>query len=120
MRVNIQYSIDTEELPEITGALIQKAIESIDMESIEKLARPYELLSLETAETIDTLRQALATTDALLQDAQNIIMGWVRYKSAEPSTAAASPPTIAPEELQAKLAAFKTSLDAQQTNEAAD
>ena len=84
MRVNIQYSIDTEELPEITGTLIKKAIESIDMDSLEKLSQPYELLSLETAETIDALRQALATTDALLQDAHNIIMGWVRYKSTPP------------------------------------
>jgi len=120
MRVNIQYSIDTEELPEITGTLIKKAIESIDMDSLEKLSQPYELLSLETAETIDALRQALATTDALLQDAHNIIMGWVRYKSTPPVAENDAPSVIAPEELQAKLAAFKTSLDAQQANEAAD
>ena len=112
--------MDTEELPEVTGTLIEKAIESIDMDALEKLAQPYEILSLETAETIDELRKALATTDALLQDAHNIIMGWVRYKSAPDSTQELSAPTIAPEELQAKLAAFKSSIEAQQTHETAD
>ena len=122
MRVNIQYSVDTEELPDLTAKLIEKSIEAIDMDLIEKLATPYEILSVETAETIDKLRQSLATTDALLQDAHNIIMGWVHYKS----TPVVPPPSngvsqaIGPDELQEKLTAFKNSLAAQQQNETPD
>ena len=42
MRVNIQYSIDMEELPQLTAKLIKKAVAHIDMDLLQELSAPYE------------------------------------------------------------------------------
>ena len=116
MRVNIQYSIDTEELPEMARQLVDKGIEAVNMDALENLAQAEDLLTLDMAQSIDRLRQSLAITDTLFQDAHNIIMGWLHYQSAPNSSERAPPSTsaIGAEELQEKLAAFKESLAAQQ------
>ena len=109
MRVKIQYSIDMEELPQLTAKLIEKAVAHIDMDLLQELAAPYSLLSIETAECIDQLRQALANTDALLSDAHNIILGYLQYKST-PENAPQANEEFPSEDLQKKLDMFKETL----------
>jgi|7_EtaG_2_1085326.scaffolds.fasta_scaffold03949_7 hypothetical protein len=118
MRVNIQYSVNIEELPELTVQLLIKSIENIDMEALEALGATTnsddtaDPMSLGTAETIDQLRQSLAATDALLSDVYNIITGYLNYKTTATTTPPSSPP-IPVEELERKLAEFKNSLPSQ-------
>lgn len=84
-RVNIQYSIDMEELPHEVSRLLSKskeAIKSVINEHMEKLsfADDSELLSIKTIETIEDVRRALSAADYILNDTTNIIDGFVRYK----------------------------------------
>mgnify|MGYP003660281174 CR=1 FL=1 len=116
MRVKIQYSIDMDELPTLTASLIEKAVDHIDVELLQELQAPYDLLSLETAECIDKLRQSLATTDALLEDAHNIILGYLQYKTT-PVPNQPLPAPVDPTELQQKLDMFKEALSQESDDE---
>ena len=60
MRVNIQYSIEIEELEEETLRILKKAISQIEGKLLKKLAQPENLLSLSSVNKIDELRQSLA------------------------------------------------------------
>ena len=115
MRVKIQYSIDMDELPQLTAELIEKAVTHIDLDLLQELQAPYDLLSLDPAECIDKLRQSLAVTDALLGDAHNIILGYLQYKSTPEHVPSAPMPSDATQ-LQQKLDMFKEAL-AQETDD---
>ena len=124
MTVNIQYSVDLDELPDLTVQLLAKSIENIDMDALEALGKltdsdtSTDPMSLQTAEMIDQLRQSLAATDALLSDVYNIVTGYLNYKTS-PADASSQASPIPVTELERKLAEFKDALPPQE-NELAD
>ena len=79
-RINIQYSIDMEDLPNealrlATGALSR--LRNIPSE----LSGPSEVLSLETMEEIDNIRRELAAVDFALRDVHGIVSSYVSFKA---------------------------------------
>ena len=78
-RVNIQYSVELEELEEEVNRLFSNAITHL-------LALPTASVNLGTEglEKVDSLRQKLAKVDIMLGDVQNIIQGYVRFKTQPP------------------------------------
>ena len=79
-RINIQYSIDMEELPEEMLRMVNGA-----MEKLRNLPAPLsgggQVLSLETIEEIDSVRQRLADVDHALRDASAIVASYVSFKA---------------------------------------
>ena len=76
-RVNIQYSVEIEDLEAEVNRLFKAAMKSLDFKS------PMGQLSLGTEgmEQVDNLRRKLAKADIMLGDVQNIIQGYVRFKT---------------------------------------
>lgn len=84
VRVNIQYSVDIEDLGAEVGRLIGDAFINlnnvVDQIPGHGFSQP-DVLSLKTIQTIDEIRQKLANIDIRLSDAVNLINGYVSYKS---------------------------------------
>ena len=85
-RVNIQYSIDIEELPQEVSRLLEKSIKILsDLSSgdIKKLSSFDErsLLSIACLEAIEETRQNLAAVDYVLNDVTNIVDSFIKYKT---------------------------------------
>ena len=113
-RVNIQYSVELEDLEEEVNRLYSNAI--------TKLASlPHASINLGTEglEKVDSFRQKLAKVDIMLADVQNIIEGYVRFKTQTPE-----PPTrereipfqqtseeLEIEQLEDKIEMFRRALD---------
>ena len=78
-RVNIQYSVELEDLEEEVNRLYSNAI-------TQMAALPHASLNLGTEglDKIDSFRQKLAKVDIMLGDIQNIIEGYVRFKTQPP------------------------------------
>ena len=87
-RVNIQYSIDIEELPQEVVRLLQKTetlIKNMHKNEVGTLTAtmPGEALSLNTLETVDSVRKQLASIDYVLNDIASIISGFLNLKLQE-------------------------------------
>ena len=85
-RVNIQYSIDMEELPAEVNRLLQKATSSLKdvfVVNLKELSSLDEksLLSINSLETIEQTRKKLAAIDYILNDVTNIVDGFIKYKT---------------------------------------
>ncbi len=84
-RVNIQYSIDWEELPTEVYRLLARANE-IYSEDLNKAAAELAkinkktALSLETLTSIDVTRKKLAAMDYALNDVADIVNGYLHFK----------------------------------------
>ena len=78
-RVNIQYSVELEDLEEEVNRLYSNAI-------TQMASLPHASLNLGTEglDKIDSFRQKLAKVDIMLGDIQNIIEGYVRFKTQPP------------------------------------
>jgi hypothetical protein len=78
-RVNIQYSVELEDLEEEVNRLYSNAITQI-------ASLPHASLNLGTEglEKIDSFRQKLAKVDIMLGDVQNILEGYIRFKTQPP------------------------------------
>ena len=79
-RINIQYSIDVDNLDEEVKRLLDKANSELLVLTNFNTSDP---LSLKSLESIDQLRRGLAQVDATLQDVSAIIGGYVTYKASE-------------------------------------
>ena len=115
-RVNIQYSVELEDLEEEVNRLYSNAI--------TKLASlPHASLNLGTEglEKVDSFRQKLAKVDIMLADVQNIIEGYVRFKTQPPPER--EPPfqqtsdELEVEQLEDQIAKFKEMFSAQSDQE---
>jgi len=87
-RVNIQYSIDIEELPTEVQRLLAKARKlnsELDEKSFRSLSDISQgrTLSLKTLEEIDVVRKKIAAVDYVLNDACSIINGFLDFKLRE-------------------------------------
>ena len=114
-RVNIQYSLDLEELPSEVQRLVVKAQKDIAaLYEATKNGWQTEWLSLGMVEEIDNIRRAMAHIDYTLEDVSKIINGYVHYKT---QSAPVSPPAS---NLQDKIETFTNSLNNEVTNEVSD
>ena len=112
-RVNIQYSVEIEDLEDEVNRLFKAAMRNLDFKS------PMGHLSLGTEgmDQVDNLRRKLAKADIMLGDVQNIVQGYVHYKSSPPQQEQPDSPSeaeeVEAEHLEDKIAKFKELLDAQ-------
>ena len=78
-RVNIQYSIELDDLEEEVNRLYSGAITQL-------ASLPHASINLGTEglDKVDSFRQKLAKVDIMLGDVQKIIQGYVRFKTQPP------------------------------------
>jgi hypothetical protein len=79
-RINIQYSIEVDDLEAEVSRLMDKANAELLKLTNFNSDNP---LSLKSLEGIDELRRGLASVDATLQDVSAIVGGYVTYKASE-------------------------------------
>jgi len=80
-RVNIQYSVDIGDLGEEVCRLICGAFENLNTVNTA-IDPPHDnVLSLQTIQQIDEVRQQLGEIDIRLGDAVGLINGYISYKS---------------------------------------
>ena len=102
-RVNIQYSVELEDLEEEVNRLYSNAITQL-------ASLPHASLNLGT-EGLDkgeAFRYKLAKVDIMLGDVQNIIEGFVRFKTSPQQQEQLQ---VEPEALQDKISKFKELLN---------
>ena len=113
-RVNIQYSVELDDLDEEVNRLFGKAIKELDL-AAPVGGTPRIKLGNDGFEQLDFLRRKLAKIDIMLGDVQNIIEGYVNYKSAPPPQRQPDSPSEAEEmeveHLEDKIAKFKEILN---------
>tara|TARA_R110000796_G_scaffold6952_1_gene24209 strand:+ start:180 stop:485 length:306 start_codon:yes stop_codon:yes gene_type:complete len=78
-RINIQYSINLEELPTEVERLYAHAVSKLGEVSLPKLG-DEDILTSSTIKVIDQVRKNLAQTDIILSDVQSIISSYVEYE----------------------------------------
>ena len=102
-RINIQYSIEVEELPTNVVRLTSNALNELKElamadELIQQTAET--IMTLDTVNRIDTLRQKLGQIDFMLADVNNLVTSFINYQT-RPATQE-QPPQPAQEELPAQ------------------
>ena len=115
-RVNIQYSIELDDLEEEVNRLYSSAITHL-------ASLPHASLNLGTEglDKVDSFRQKLAKVDIMLGDVQKIIQGYVRFKTQPPPER--EPPfqqtsdELEVEQLEDQIAKFKEMFSAQSDQE---
>ena len=120
-RVNIQYSIDLEELPWEVNSLISRASTKLvkasnTLSDIHQRGATTSLLTLKAIKDISLLRESLANIDFILEDTTNIISGYINHttkdNSQQETTQAAQTPQLDVDEasienLQGMIEQFK-------------
>jgi hypothetical protein len=119
-RVNIQYSVELEELQSEVDRLFANSIKELDL--IAPVGGTPKLkLGSEGLEKLDTLRRKLAKIDIMLGDVQNIVEGYVRFKTQPADSRIPDSLSEAEEfeieELEDRLAKFKELMNAQPDQE---
>ena len=77
-RINVQYSVDMDDLHNEVGRLLLGVSDSIQCLRCDTAGGP-EVMSLKTIEGIDSLRQELAKIDHTLRDVTAIVSSYVAY-----------------------------------------
>ena len=80
-RINIQYSISMDELPEEVTRVYSKSVEQLRNIELPELSET-EILNSSVTKMIDEARQQLAKTDLMLADVQSIVSSYVEYEIA--------------------------------------
>ena len=102
-RVNIQYSIDIEELPKEVERLIEKAccaLEEVCGTDMQEAVKSSDSLSLSTLTSVEQIRKKLAGVDYILNDVSQIVNGFISFKVQEASQAHQAPHSTQHEEDQ--------------------
>ena len=82
-RVNIQYSVDIDQLQDEVNRLFRNAI--MELDKVQPVGgAPVAKLGTDGIEKLDQIRQSLTKVDIMLGDVQNIIEGYVRFKTQPP------------------------------------
>tara|TARA_R110002020_G_scaffold295713_1_gene511264 strand:- start:2560 stop:3006 length:447 start_codon:yes stop_codon:yes gene_type:complete len=82
-RISIQYSIDVEELPGEVSRILQGALSDLkdaQSASLKKVSSDT-IMSLDTIEELDQVRQQLARVDHALSDVNNLVTSFLNYKT---------------------------------------
>ena len=82
-RVNIQYSVELEDLQDEVSRLYEQAMRELERGLLVG-GTPVVNLGTEGLDKVDSFRQKLAKVDIMLGDVQNIIEGYVRFKTQPP------------------------------------
>ena len=83
-RINIQYSVDVDDLAREAGRLVESAFIEYQTLQADCILQPADkVLSYEMAERIDEIRLKLAAIDHRLNDVSNIILAYLNYKAQE-------------------------------------
>ena len=93
-RVNIQYSVEMEDLKGEVARLLEGAHNTLhyaDTYLADGVLVQKEMLSLKTLEEIDQIRTQLAKADFTLGDVTNIIRGYINYQTQDAPTQTAAP-----------------------------
>ena len=119
-RVNIQYSVELDELQSEVDRLFGNAVKQLDL--IAPVGgTPRLKLGTDGLEKIDSLRHRLAKIDIMLGDIQNIVEGYVRFKTQPIEPQVPELPSeseeLEIEQLEDKIARFKEMFDAQSNQE---
>jgi hypothetical protein len=84
-RVNIQYSVELEDLQKEVTRLFDNAIKVLELNPIRtRPDRDTITLGTDGLDNIDLLRRRLAKVDIMLNDVQKIIEGYIRFKTQPP------------------------------------
>tara|TARA_R100000234_G_C4920812_1_gene144062 strand:+ start:45 stop:368 length:324 start_codon:yes stop_codon:yes gene_type:complete len=78
-RVNIQYSVEIENLQETVDYLYNKVLTRMDRLN-QNMTETTSFLDLELIEEIDQIRLELAQIDTQLSDIDNIVKGYLKFK----------------------------------------
>jgi len=116
-RISIQFSVDVDELPREVGRLLEDAFNEYQLLQPE-CHRDLDMtvLSYEMVEKIERIRLTLTTIDHRLNDASNIISGYLGYKAQQEAPAPLPEPV---DGLEEKLNKFKEMLETTE-NEVSD
>ena len=90
-RINIQYSIDMEDLPTEVKRLYSKASKMLHNISLIEYA-DSQMLTSSVVNHIHETRLELAKADALLGDVQAVVNSYVEYEMSQLSESNAAPP----------------------------
>jgi len=118
-RVNIQYSIDLEDLPSEIERMIHKATESVcdAVKEGDSLHKQEDLLTIATLSKIDELRINLSRADMVLEDVVKIVNGYLKMnmdaasQAQQPYPAQPEPSASNPNNLEAAPRANAPSFD---------
>jgi|TARA_A100000172_G_C3029386_1_gene106074 hypothetical protein len=120
-RVNIQYSVELDDLQDEVNRLYSNALTEVECIGASKeYSRSQHRVSLDLSglQKIDALRTKMAQIDIMLSDIQNIIDGFVRYKMSAESEDSRDE-DVGVEKLQDKIARFKEIVNANADQESA-
>jgi len=86
-RVNIQFTIDMDDLPTEVTRLICKSCENVQLarDNFQDLEFEENPLSVQTLKKVDNIRLLLAKSDAILEDLTKIITGYLRLQVDTPN-----------------------------------
>jgi len=95
-RVNIQYSVDIEELPVEVTRILHGALTELESAREHALTEVSEdtLMSLDTVAEIEAIRTQLSRIDFALSDVNNLVNAFLNYKTAD-SAEPPVPPSFA-------------------------
>ena len=115
-RVNIQYSVELDDLQEEVNRLFSNSIS--ELSNVLPVGDTSVLkLGTDGLEKVDSIRQRLAKIDIMLSDVQNIVQGYVRFRTQPEEPRVPDSPSEAEEleieQLEDRLARFKELMDAQ-------
>ena len=122
-RINIQYSVDIEQIPREVGRLLETAFNEYQLLQADCRFDPVEsVLSYEMIERLDCIRVALTSVDHGLNDACNIISGYLNYKAQESAPGQEEAPTgeALRDDLEAKIDKFKSIMSQTDKDEVSD
>ncbi len=119
-RVNIQYSVELEDLQDEVNRLFDQAMRELERGLVVG-GTPVVNLGTEGLDKIDSFRQKLAKIDIMIGDVQNIIEGYIRFKTQPPpereSPFQQTSDELEVEQLEEQIAKFKETLSAQPNQE---
>jgi hypothetical protein len=92
-RVNIQYSINLDDLPEEVDRIYNKAKEILGGISLPNQSG-RDLLTSETLKELDETRQKLTSLDHILSDVAAIVGSYVEYEISQINTPSQSEPDV--------------------------
>jgi len=120
-RVSVHYTVDLEELPAEVENLLTKAEKKLgnchaELQGLIKRYNSQVLMTTACTQDISMLRESLANVDFILNDATNIINGFVTYQLQEPRTedtqaeeALQANPYVDADHIEEKIQKFKES-----------
>lgn len=113
-RVNIQYSVEIDELQDEVNRLFGNAM--IELKNTQPAGSALVAkLGTDGIDKIESIRHKLAKVDIMLNDIQNIVEGYVRFKTQPPPDREVPFQTneteTDPSELQDKISKFKELLN---------